>query len=305
MTISKEEFGTYLFTQYEVWDHLFANAGTRFQEVVYTFDNRAAASYETESPSDSVNTVGMKYEYGKGSNIFWNVQQTFRYLATDEWYNSFTGVLDTTLDQQTGIQYEVGWQHHLKDTTTLSVTPYWIDLKDEIFFNPSQGPFGSNDNYSKTRRVGVEIGQETNLLKLLPITFLDKLDLTTNYTYQRPTFLDGPNDKKIIPFVPQHQGSMGINLGFFEDFGFSLAGRYVGSRYAINDTANIAALVKPYFTLDSKLTYQQKNWEAFVGISNIFDKEYDSFVVKSASTTTQVHYPAPERNFTIGTKIKF
>ncbi len=306
LTISKEEFGAYLFSEYEVFDNLFVNAGSRFHEANYVFDQIAGTvSYTSDTPRESVNMFGMKYEYSKGSNLFFDVQQTFRFLATDEWYDSFTGALNTNLKQQTGMQYEAGLKHNLNDTTTVSITPYWMDLKNEIFLNPSAGFFGSNDNYDKTRRVGIEVGQKTDMSKLIGINPLDKFEIFTNYSFQDPEFIKGPNDDKFIPMAPQHQANFGFNIEFFENFAASLTGHYVGSQFAINDTLNITPRIKPYFTLDGKLSYETGNFEFFTALNNMFDEQYYTYVVKSTTSTAKDHFPAPGRNFMVGTKLKF
>ncbi len=310
LTIAKEEFGAFVFAEYEALNNLFVNVGNRFQQAEYIFDQRATVrSYDTESPDVSVSNFGMKYEYGKGSNVFFDVQQTFRFLATDEWYDSFTGVLNTNLVHQDGIQYQAGVQHTLNDMVSVSATPYWMDIKDEIFFNPSSGFFGSNDNYGKTRRVGIELGQKTDVLKLLNIGALDKLEVTTNYTYQNPRFIDGPNDAKFIPMAPEHQASLGLNMGFLKYYGFSVAGRYVGSRFAINDTLNKIARIKPYFIVDSKLSFKKNFFELYAAINNMFDEQYFTYVSMSedplTSVITKSHFPAAERNYVVGVNLKF
>lgn len=306
LTISKKEAGMYLFSEYEFLDNLFFNAGSRFQEANYVFDQKASVtSYTTNTPRESVNMVGMKYEYAKGSNIFWDAQQTFRFLATDEWYDSFTGDLNTNLKQQTGIQYEAGIKHNFHDATVINITPYWMDLKNEIFFNPSAGFFGSNDNYDKTRRVGIEVGQKTELSKLINIAPFNKLELFTNYTFQDPRFLKGTNDNKLIPMAAQHQANFGVSSEFLKNFVCSLTGHYVGSSFAINDTLNATPPTKPYFTLDGKISYNTKNFEIFTALNNMFDERFYSFVVKSTTSTTKDYFPAPGRNFLTGINVKF
>jgi iron complex outermembrane recepter protein len=193
ITIAKDEFGVYTFSEYEAWDQVFVNAGTRFQKAYYTFDQRSGTpNYEKKDPDVSVSMFGSRYEYDRGSNIFFNVQQSFRFLATDEWYDTFSG-LNTDLKQQEGIQYEVGVKHNIKDAVILSVTPYWLDLKNEIFFDPAAGDFGlgANNNYDKTRRVGVEVGQEFKVLRFWDTTLFSDFSVFVNYTYQNAEFNGG------------------------------------------------------------------------------------------------------------------
>ena len=249
--------------------------------------------------------IGGRYEYAKGSNVFFNIQQNFRFLATDEWYSTWTG-LNTSLKQQTGIQYEAGVKHNWNDVTTVGVTPYWLGLHDEIFFDPKAGGgWGDNSNYGKTRRMGVDVTQTTNLLKLVEIPVLSRCKLLTNYSFERPQFVGGANDGKFIPLAPQHQGGMGIEFEFQQKYRISFMGRYVGARYAINDTLNETAVLKPYWVLDSKVSYVRKNFEVFVALNNMLNKEYFSYATKSATSVTKDYFPAPEFNLTAGMNLKF
>jgi len=298
--ISKKEFGSYLFTEFELLDSLFINGGTRYQTADYIFDQKSGTpSYTKKEPSLQVSMGGLKYEYGKGSNIFLNIQQTFRFLATDEWYSTWSG-LNTNLEKQTGLQYEIGLKHNFNDTIDVGVTPYWMDIKDEIYYNPSTF---SNTNYAKTRRIGVEGEINVDLVKLLDLGNLNKLEFFTNYTYQDPKFNGGANDKKRIPMAPQHQVNSGVRIGFWNNFNLSLTGKYVGSSFAINDLANTNPKIKPYYVLDAKLSYENDNLELYTNINNINDEQYSTYAVKGSTQTD--YFPAPETNFTIGAKYKF
>jgi iron complex outermembrane recepter protein len=309
LTISKEEFGVYGFAQYELVDDIFVNGGTRYHQAGYAFSQRDVAVDEKQRPDETVSMVGMKYEYAQGSNLHWNVQQTFRFLATDEWYNSsnypdfgITPSLNTDLKQQTGIQYEIGVKHNFDDKLIVNVTPYWIDLKNEIFFDPVQF---INTNYDKTRRVGVEVGEQIDLLKFFEVGFLDKWEFFANYTFQNPQFMEGANDGKEIPIVPRHQASTGLVTEFLKNYHVTLMGSYVGSRFAINDTFNATSPIKPYFVLDGKLAYTREAFEAYFALNNILNNEYFSYVAKSAFSDAKDYYPAAKQNFMVGMNLKF
>ncbi|MCA9408177.1 MAG: TonB-dependent receptor plug domain-containing protein, partial [Candidatus Omnitrophica bacterium] len=177
LTISKDEIGYYTFLQFELINDLFVNGGTRYYKAHYTFDQRNIANFEEQKPDEWVSMGGLKYEYAKGSNIHFNYQQTFRFLATDEWYSSFSG-LNTDIEQQTGEQFEVGVKHNYRDKAVFNVTPYFIRNKNEIYFNPTGGSFGfgANENYDETERLGVELGARLDLLEFVDLDFLDKLE---------------------------------------------------------------------------------------------------------------------------------
>ncbi|MCX5687165.1 MAG: TonB-dependent receptor [Candidatus Omnitrophica bacterium] len=311
LSIYKDELGFYNYSGYEAFKNLFLNGGARYQKAKYRFDQKSPSiAYITSAPSETVFDGGMKYEYAKDSNVYLDVKETFRFLATDEWYSTalpptFTAAgLNTNLKQQTGIQYEFGIKHNFHDLLTLKATPYWIDIDNEIYVNPTVYP-GNNENYPKTRRKGIELGLKADLLKLKKVPFLDKFEFFTNYTYLEPKFRGGVYNNKDIPMVPRQQYNSGISAGF-KNYDIFLAGRFIGDRYAINDTNNELSKVKSYFVLDGKLSYKKDFLEIYAGINNIFSEKYSEYVAKSTgSSTKKVYYPAPERSFELGAIYKW
>lgn len=307
ITISKEELGLYLSSEFEVWNHLFMTGGTRYQKAYYTFNQKnVTQSYQKQAPDEQVSMGGLKYEYAKGSNIFANIGQSFRFLATDEWYSSFNG-LNTSLKQQTGTQYEVGIKHNVDDYVTVHATPYMTKLRNEIFVDPTAGGgFGDNSNYDRTLRRGIELGQSTDILKFTgELDHVHKMSLSTSYNYQDPEFDGGAFDGHRIPMVAQHQANAVFSVGVFDRYNMSLIGTYVGERYAINDTNNVTPALKSYFTLDGKVVYDRDPWEVFVSANNMLGQKYYSTAVKSTNSNNKDFFPAPERSFTVGVNLKF
>ena len=305
ITVSKDEIGVYDNNTFWVTDKLSLNGGYRYEYAQYTFNDIGNTVYTIKNAHAPVGGGGIKYEYAPGSNVHASVQQTFRFLATDEWYSQYsTPNLNTNLKQQTGIQYEVGIKHNLNDITSITVTPYWIDNKNEIFYDPYNVAFGSNGNYGHTRRIGIEFGQETDLLKIFP-SRLDQLKFNSNFTYQDPVLVSGPYNGHTIPMVPYTQASAGLEIGFLKHFTFNVEERFTGQEYAINDVLNQASREKQFWTTDIKLSYKLKNLELFMGVSNIFNEFYNDYAVMSTTSTTKVYYPAEGRTVFGGVKLKF
>lgn len=303
LTITKEDIGFFGFLQFELLEDLFVNGGTRYYEAEYTFDDRGSAVYESKMPDQWVSMAGLKYEYAEGSNVHMNAQQTFRFPVTDEFYGTFSG-LNTDLDEQTGVQYEMGVKHNFNNVSVVTLTPYFIQTKDEIFFDPNSGFFGANSNYDKIRRYGMEFTNRLDLHRVFDVEMLDTLEFLTNYTWQRPEFYEGANDGFDVPMAPRHQAGAGIVTGFFDHIQASLIGRYVGSRFIINDTLNAMPEAKPYYSLDAKLAYKLEYLEIFAGLNNITNQKYAPYQIKKTATTRDV-YPAPEFNYNFGVNINF
>ncbi len=304
ITIKKKEFGVYEFFQYELLNKVFVSTGTRYNLAQYDFKQRDIIVDQSRTPTKLVNSGGLKYEYARGSNLHFSWQQTFRFLATDEWYSTFTFPpgLNLNLKQQSGEQYEIGVKHNFNDTVILGITPYWIVNKNELYLDPLSF---ENKNYDKTSRNGIEFDQRVDLLKFVDLGFLKKLESITSYTYQDARFDKGPNNGKFIPLVPMHQATETISAQFLESYHLSLTERFVGSRYAISDLQNSTAPIKPYEVLDAKVAYKRKNYEIYAAANNILDMRYYTYVAKSGFSANKSYFPALERNFSMGVDIKF
>ena len=305
VNISKHEIGVY--DQNTLWltDKLSVNAGYRYEYAQYVFNDIGNSLYTVKNANAPVGGGGVKYEYAPGSNVHASVQQTFRFLAVDEWYDpAGFPQLNTNLKQQTGLQYEVGIKHNLNDITTVTVTPYWIDNKNEIFLDPNLN-YGTNSNYGHTRRIGIEIGQETDLLKIFQAR-LDKLSFNTNFTYQDPLLIGGAYNDKTMPITPYTKAGAGFDVGFLKHFIFNVKENFTGQEYASDDFLNQAGRIKQFWTTDLKLSYKLKNLELFVGVNNLFNEFYNDYAfIYGSYDTDKYYYPAPGRTVFGGVKLKF
>ncbi len=306
LTITKNEIGAYLNGSYEFLEHLFLEAGTRYDKAYYTFNQVSGTkTYQKHHPDKHIASGGLRYEYGTGSNVFANVNQTFRFLTTDDWFDTFNG-LNTALNQQKGIQYQAGVKHRFDDILTVGLTPYWIDNRNEIFLDPAGGGgFGATSNYDKTRRIGVEYEQNVDLKALLKEQRLKRLSWKTNYTYQHAAFPKGLYKGNEIPMAPRFAGATSLTLGLTEHMDWMLQGRYTGRQFAINDAGNVLPQTDPYFVMDTRLSYAKDAWEIFGEVDNLLDTHYDIYVSKAITSSIKSHFPAAGRSYNAGIKVTF
>jgi iron complex outermembrane receptor protein len=305
VTISKDEIGAYSFLEVETVGGLFLNAGGRYQQAEYDFDDRGARVETGREVDEWTGLVGAKYVFAPGSNVFVGAQKTFRFLATDEWYSSFGG-LNTNLDQQKGMQYEAGLRHGFWKFASLSIVSYRMDIEDEIYFDPSTF---SNSNYDKTRRTGVETSVSFNILRLAELKEVQRFEIGFGHAWQKPEFNGGLNDEKLIPLVPDRQFTHQLTLKAWEHFLFSFQGRVTGERVIGNDLDNSKSRADGFYTADARFAYTLKNWEFFVEVNNLFDEKYNTYEIEKSAFgsphVTRDVYPAAERNMNIGVKVSF
>lgn len=303
--ISKTQQGYYAHGEYELINHLTADIGGRFEKADYIFDNRGTLSKSTSAPTRTVWGGGLKYDYAPQSNVFVRADETFRFLNTDEWFSRWTG-LNTTLKNQSGIDYRAGVKHTFGEAAELRVTPYVTQNKDEIFFDPTVSP-GNNSNYGRTQRIGLDVGQTFHAAPFLKVGFLKQMDINVNYGFLSARFHGGPMDGSYLPLAPRQQVSLGLNAATKGGVSLDVVTRYTGEQYGINDEANVKPRIKPSIVTDTRVGYRFKeSWEIFAGINNIFNERYYDYVAYGAGTSTNVdYYPAMDRNYVTGVKYKF
>ena len=189
--------------------------------------------------------------------------------------------------------HEAGIRHAFTDKIEAKLTLFWIDMKDEIFFNPFTF---TNENLSKTRRQGVEVGAKARPFQWLTVW--------GDYTYMKPTLRSEPFSGNDIPGVPRQKGSVGADANLGRGFLFSTKLNVVGAQRFISDFRNQTEYLDAYCTLDMKLTFVWKGLRAFVGVNNLFNQKYAEFGVVNAAGD-QFFYASPKLNFIGGLSYTF
>ena len=170
---------------------------------------------------------------------------------------------------------------------------------DAVTVDPVTGfALFENTNYHRTRRKGVELGFNAPVKEWLTVF--------GTYTYVNAELRSGAFESgNKIPGVAPHMASGGVNLRLLENWRLDVRGRWMGEYYAISDWNNVGDKVDSWTTVDCKITFQWKEFEAFAGVNNIFDKKYAEYVVYTNSLNELALYPSPERNFLVGLRYAY
>jgi iron complex outermembrane receptor protein len=294
LEITKRSAGLYIFDEFSIFDNLILSLGGRQEWVRYKFLQESTMSKDRKSDHEPAWNVGLDYLFGKRSSAFFSVKRSFRFPVTDELIQFFpTFQANPSMKPQTGYHYETGIRHSFIDQIEGNLTLFWIDLRDEIFFNPLTY---TNENFPKTRRQGIEVG-----VKVKPLPWLS---IWGNYSYIRPILREDPFSGNDIPGVPRHKGSLGMDIDFGKGFLLNTRTNIVGSRHFNSDWRNQVEQLDGYYTLDAKISYSWKGLKAFVGVNNLFNRKYAEYAVIN-STNNQFFYSSPERNFVGGISYTF
>jgi iron complex outermembrane recepter protein len=300
LEVKKRATGLYLLDEFSIFKSLILSLGLREEWVRYDFFQESPWAKGKARGREPAYSVSLDYLFGKNSSAFFSFKRSFRFPVSDEMIQFYPTFLNPTIKPQYGYHYEAGIRHAFTDQIEANLTLFWIDLHDEIFFNPETF---TNENFPKTRRQGIEVGA-----KVKPFSWLS---LWGNYGYIRPILRSEPFSGNDIPGVPRNKASLGMEINFGKGFLFHTTTNFVGidlfgghGQYFISDWHNQFDRLDGYYTLDAKLSYSWKGLKAFVGVKNITNQKYAEYGAVNF-LGTQSFYPSPERNFFGGVSYAF
>jgi iron complex outermembrane receptor protein len=297
--VTKGSAALYALDEFSILKDLILSLGYRQEWVSYDIYQKEPFLRDEVKDHQPAWNVGLDYLFSKNSSAFLSMKRSFRFAVSDELVQyvfippNFVARVNPSMKPQTGYHFETGVRHGFTDQIEANLTFFWIETKDEIFYNVETS---SNENFPKTRRQGIEIGA-----KVKPFQWLSAWG---NYSYIHPILRGEPFSGNDIPGVPRHKGSLGVDIDFGKGFLFNTKANMMGARYFISDWRNKIGGLDGYYTLDAKLSYSWKGLKAFVGMNNITNQKYAEYGVLDFFGRPG-YYPSPERNFLGGISYTF
>jgi iron complex outermembrane receptor protein len=292
--VTKRSIGTYVLDEFSILKNLILSLGYRQEWVTYDIFQEIPRAEDKARLNEPAYNLSLDYLFGKKSSAFLSFKRSFRFPVSDELIQYFpTFQVNPLIKPQIGYHYEAGVRHAFTDRIEANLTLFWVDMRDEIFYNPYTY---TNTNFPKTQREGIEVGAKAKPLQWL--TFW------ANYTYTKATLQAEPYSGNDIPGVPTHKGSVGTDIELGRGFLLNAKTSIFGSRRFISDWANEVPRLDGYYSIDAKLSYAWKGLKAFVGVNNLTNQKFSEFGVVNA-TGAQFFYPSPGRNFIGGISYAF
>ncbi|MDD5476821.1 MAG: TonB-dependent receptor [Candidatus Omnitrophica bacterium] len=315
--IHKNSLGSYLQDEFSILKQLTLVGGYRHEFADYTFAYHDNTGFNPDQDTkvkfnmDSFNS-GLTYTYKDDSNVFLNVNRSFRFPEVDEFTymdaTSFQTLLNTDLKPQSSIDYQIGLRHKFSDRFKGNLSLFRMNVKNELYLNATDTWDGfewnsKNENYDRTVHEGLESSLDAKLN--------DWVTLFGNYTFTNAYFDGGQYSGSQIPLVSKHKGSVGLKFALPMDISLNIIGTYLGPRYYLNDQANAYSKLNGYMVADTNLSWHCKDFKVTFGINNLFDKQYSEYagVLQGFSVGHAVgdkfYYPNPGRNFSLKVNYTF
>jgi iron complex outermembrane receptor protein len=257
-----------------------------------------------DSPDVWSPRAALTWRFEEATSAYASYSRGFRMPNFDEALG-FTGDL-FDLDTQKSDAYEIGVKHR-SGKLAANLAFYWMEVEDEIFFNPYVRDFSfgflspQNVNLDEVRHRGIEAWASWRALDWLELYGSYTLD-DTQIEKDRISSLEGER----LPITPLHRGNAGAIVKLPHGFEFGLNANVVGERSVANDLAGADDDLDPYFTLDTTLAWRRPLGDRFdvsvlFRVRNLSDEEYEEFAAAPSFGIGPTGFnPAPGRHYEAG-----
>jgi iron complex outermembrane recepter protein len=238
--------------------------------------------------------LGLNHRLNPQHALFARMARSFRFATVDEVYGFSPGFAHEFqfLKPQTSQDVQAGWEWG-SGARRLRTAAYYMRVKDEIHLDIYSTGIG-NTNFSPLERYGLELEAHGRL---------KSVDWHAAYTLAFAEFTEGTLDGvaldgKDVPLVPRNKLSLGAVWQINGQTRLAADVHYVSSQRMENDEPNRFDQKIPAYTLvDLKLMRQVGNWQLAVALNNLFDEDYYTYAVHSATNADRFNaYPLPGRN---------
>jgi outer membrane receptor protein involved in Fe transport len=287
------EFSTsaYFNETIQLSDRFSINAGLRFDQFNYGYDNKLAS--DTLYPETGLFTANdhslnpkLSFYYNQNNNL-----QFYLSLGKGFHSNDARSVVAVKGDFSLPAAYgaDLGTVFKPVNNLIINAALWYITLDEENVYG---GDGGSVEFSGKTKRVGFDFSARYQPMKYL------FLDLDLNYAHGRSA--EDAKGQNYIPLAPVWTSTGGITYSRPTGFNGSLRYRYMGDRPA---NANYSLTAVGYFVTDFVLNYTKKNYEVGLTINNVFNTKWKETQFDTVTRLKGEFAPVDEVCFTPGTPL--
>ena len=264
---SKENVGYFVQTEYQ-WNALTLSAGARHEKVEYQFNPTGGLELKKENNLQAFD-IGANYKLNTETSLFANYNKAFQAPDIDRFFDFGFGFNPNIVPAKSKT-LNIGLNHVLSNNR-FKATTFYSKLKNEIFYNPTLGSFGTNTNIDQSHKYGLEL---QDFFKIN-----DQLSAGIIYNYTR-AIIDSEDDgtvaikNKDLSGVPKHTVVANLNYMFLQGASINLNHTWRAKAYAFNDLQNnFKQKQDNYESTNLALSYQYKNFQVFTAVNNIFEHE--------------------------------
>jgi iron complex outermembrane receptor protein len=292
----KNTLGFYLRDELTILPSLILAGGYRTESAQFKGKSTTLSPFSTDFDAEKKHNAeawegSLTYLFGKMSKAYVKYASVYRYPFLDEQASFYSSgpfnTFNMNIEKERGKSYEVGTVVYPLDNLKLGLTLYRIDMEDEISADPVTWEL---KNLDKTRHVGGEFN----------FNYVQKgfFSFCGNATYQKAIFVEGLNQDKEVPLVPNFMANANLEINLPFNIFLNPRLHYVGKSFLANDYDNNAEQLKDYLRWDFFIYWRPeikgKKIVAFIGVENLTDEKYATYGLDLITTwgLDNIYYPA-------------
>jgi iron complex outermembrane receptor protein len=299
LQLRRETWGAFLQQEVTVREDLFLVLGLRRDGIGYTGSGVFQDAFGLvgvdvdEEHRLWSSTAALTWRFVENASAYASFKRGFRSANLQETVSLFDPA--GPLDPQRAESWEIGGKLR-EGPCTLNVALFWMDVKDEILFDPTTF---SNRNLDRVRHRGVELSGS--------VRPLEWLELYASYTFDDVRIRDGVANAGAIPLTPKHRGAAGAVV--FLPYGFEVGvdGLFVGERPLANDLDNDEKNLASYSVYDARIAWRHTLGAVELLLEaagrNLTDREYSEFGGEATFGGPVGFFPSPGRSYTLGVTV--
>jgi iron complex outermembrane recepter protein len=241
--------------------------------------------------------IGATYNFTDSTRVFGSVARKIRFPTLDQLYSSKGGNLDLRPEKATN--YTLGVSHLFSKYAKAELAGFYHDISDFISrdADPHINPLSQYQNYGKIHLLGFELNGE-----LYPIK---DLVLRAGYTFNYARNKSEGRVTNYVVNIPAHKVDTSVSYTIpYIRTRLDLVGIYMGRIFSQLPTptnpTQATTKVKDYYIANARIStnflkYEGFDFEAYLGVNNIFDRNYES----------EYGFPGPGRCYYVGISARY
>jgi len=281
-------------------DSISVNAGYRLQDVDYRYKD-ASKDNRQENNGLTAYNLGLNYLLNQKSALYANLNRAFQAPNIDSFFsygdfNAFIKPMETDT-------ITLGYKRNSADLT-IKAELFYIDLSNEIYYDPTLGAWGTNTNIDESHKQGANfsIHKTAGILS----TGLDYAYVQAKIDKEAGTSYAG----KTLPGSSENTLKLFAQLDFSSDLTPSLPDHLVrishkqtSDTYAMSDWTNDHGKFKGYQSTDISYSLSNQNLSIQLGINNLLDESNGLYLVSGGAVKV---YPTTfERYYYVSANYQF
>ncbi len=260
--------GLFTHVTYKINPNLTFMTGLRYDKEKKEYQQKSKDIDTSESYTELSPKISLQYKVDEHKMFYSTISKGYRaggfnYLAPNNHEN-------IAFDKETLWSYEVGAKLMLLENLNINTSIYFMDIDNMQVSNSVSPTEEYIANVAKAHSTGLEIEAQLQMTDTLTSFVALGLNETKFDKFQddKKDYKDNTN-----PFAPKYNYNLGVQYRDMQGYYGRVDANGYGKMYFDKENNHVK---KAYTLVNAKVGYERENYDIYLRVQNIFDKNHDS-----------------------------